>query len=465
MKKGTELELEIEKFGDRGKSIARADGFVVLVQGGVPGDRVRARIVRKKRKYAEAALLEVIEPGRARVEPRCAHFGDCGGCKLQHVAYAQQLVAKQESVVDAFRQVAGLRDAPVGEIVGASREYAYRNKMEFSFSASRWLTAGEIASGQELDRSFALGLHVPGNFEKVLDIRECHLVEPWVGDFINEVRGLSRSMGWTAWDVREHHGYLRHLVVRDSSGFPEALVNLVVSRRDDEAEATFAAFLRDRFPRVSTFAVTQTSAVSQTSYGETETIFGSGYIRDRIGEFVFRITPGSFFQTNTKQAARLYALVVEMADFRSTDTVYDLYCGAGTISLFVSPHVARVVGVEVVAEAVEAARENASDNAVANALFEVGDILHSFDEPLLERHGSPDVVIVDPPRAGLHPKVVSRIASLGPSRVVYVSCNPRTMSRDIGLLAESYRLDVVRPLDMFPQTHHTEAVARLTRIT
>ena len=463
MKKGSELELVIERLGDRGKSIARADGFVVFVQGGVPGDRVRARIIRKKRQFADAQVLELLEAGASRVEPRCRHFGTCGGCKWQHVAYEVQTVAKRQSIVDAFARIAGLGDIPVNEPIVAAEPYEYRNKMEFSFSASRWMTTDEIQSGRILNNSFAFGLHVPGNFEKVLDLDECHLMKPWVSRLLNEFRVLALTHGWPAWNVRTHVGYLRHLVVRDSSALPEAMVNLVVSKRDSERESLVAAFLKERFPEVTTFVVTLNTALSQTSYGTTETIYGPGYIRDRLGRLAFRITPESFFQTNTRQAAALYDCVVGLGGFTKADNVFDLYCGTGTIALYVADHVARVVGVEVIEQAVGAARTNAIDNGVLNAVFEQGDVVRWFDDGPDERHGRPDAVIVDPPRAGMHPGVVGAIASLSPERIVYVSCNPQTMARDVEQLAQLYTVDRLQPVDMFPHTHHIEAVARLTR--
>lgn len=462
MKKGTELELEIERFADRGKSVARTDGFVVFVPGGVPGDRVRARIIRKKRKYAEARVIDLLSASDLRSDPRCAHFGTCGGCQWQHVDYRAQADAKRQSVVDAFGRIAGLDDLEVEPTLEAENTYGYRNKMEFSFSAARWLTEEEIASGDALDRSFALGLHVPGNFEKVLDLRECHLMGPWVSRLLNSIREIATSSGWDAWNVRTHEGYLRHLVVRASEAENEAMVNLVVSSRDDEREAAVAALLMEQFPEVSTFIVTLNRSLSQTAYGRNRTIYGSGVIHDRIGDLRFRIAPESFFQTNTQQARRLYDCVVEMADFSASDRIFDLYCGTGSIALYVARHVFGVVGVELFRESVRAARTNAAENGIANALFEIGDVTDLIG-PLVEKHGAPDMVIVDPPRPGLHPKAVAALGSLAPGRIVYVSCNPQTMARDIGMLGDAYRVDRVRPVDMFPHTHHIEAVARLTR--
>ncbi len=465
MKKGQELEVVIERFGDRGKSIARVDGFVLFVPGGVPGDRVRVGIRRKKRSYAETQLIEVVEPGPARVAPRCTHFGVCGGCKWQHVDYSTQCEAKRQSVVDAFRDIAGLGDVDVAATVAADPVYEYRNKMEFSFSAARWLTSDEIASGREIDRSFALGLHVPRNFEKVLDLSECHLVPSWVSRLLNEFRSLAKSHGWSPWNVRDHTGYLRHLVVRNSAEYDEAMVNLVVSARDGDREASVVDMLQRRFPEVTTGIVTLNTAVSQTSYGTATTLFGPGFIRDRIGRADYRVTPASFFQTNTRQADRLYDVARTLAELTPSDTVYDLYCGAGTIALYLASDVSRVIGVEVIQEAVDAARQNALDNGVANVVFEQGDMLEHFGDELVHRHGRPDVVVVDPPRAGMHPRVVERLSALEADRLVYVSCNPRTMARDIGGLSDRYRVDTVVPVDMFPHTHHTEAVARLTRKT
>jgi 23S rRNA (uracil1939-C5)-methyltransferase len=461
-KRGSEITVDIEKFADRGKSIARVDGYVVFVPGGVPGDRLRVRLVKTKKKYAEAVPVEILTPSADRVAPRCPYFGACGGCKWQHVSYETQLEAKRQSVAEALEHHGGFEGLDVRSAIGSDQLYGYRNKMEFSFSAERWLTSDEIASGKTFDTRFALGLHVPGSFNKVLDLNECHL-HPEVGNrILNGVRQLSREQGWKAWHARNHTGYLRHLVLRFSSATSDLMVNLVTSGYDEERIQQLASMLSESVPEVTTLVNTINTSVAQTSYGEeSHIVFGPGVIRDAIGEDHFELAPTAFFQTNTRQAERLYAIAADFAGLKPDDLAYDLYSGAGTISLFVAPKVRHVVGVELVEEAVENARTNAKANGVENVTFVVGDMLRLFNNEFIEAHGRPDVLIVDPPRAGMHPKVVRQIARLRPERFVYVSCNPLSQAKDLAALSDHYLIEAVQPVDLFPHTHHIENVVKL----
>jgi 23S rRNA (uracil1939-C5)-methyltransferase len=429
IKKGETIEFTVEKFADRGKSLARVGGYVVFVAGAVPGDRIRARIFKRKKRFAEARLEEVLEPSTLRTEPRCEYFESCGGCKWQHVEYAAQLEAKRQSVADALAHTGGFDPEEEGFAVRpclpAPEQYFYRNKMEFSFSAHRWLTDWEIASGAEFDTSFALGLHVPGRFDKVLDLRACYLQSDLSVRLVNATRGLARAQGWLPWDVHQAQGFLRHLVIRTAERTGEVMVNLVTNGHDAGRIEVFAEMLRESFPEVTTFVNTINTGLGQTAFGEAiVTVFGPGVIHDRIGRHTFEIAANAFFQTNTAQAERLYEVAAEFAELRATDLVYDLYCGAGTISLFVADRASRVVGVELVDEAVENARRNATANGVDNCTFVAGDMLRLFTPEFVAEHGRPDVLIVDPPRAGMHPRVVEQIGALKPERFVYVSCNP-----------------------------------------
>lgn len=464
LKKGEQIELHVEKFADRGKSLARQNGFVVFVPWAVPGDRIRARIARVKKSYADAHLEEVIQPSSLRTEPRCFYFGTCGGCKWQHVEYQAQLQAKTDSVRDALHRVAGLPDVEVRHALGSEKIYFYRNKMEFSFSAGRWLTREEIDSGQEFDTDFALGLHVPGHFDKVLDLYECHLQSSLSHEIVNDTRAFAKAHDWRPWDIRKHRGYLRHLVIRTSERTDEIMVNLVTNGFDEEHMNLFAAHLQETFPAVTTLVNTINTSKAQTAFGEEiRTIYGPGVIHDRIGPYTFEIGANAFFQTNTLQAERLYQVAREFADLRPDDVVYDLYSGAGTIAIFLADRVAKVVGIELIEEAVENARVNAAANGVNNSTFVCGDMLKVFDRDFIDEHGAPDVLIVDPPRAGLHPKVARRIAEFGPNRFVYVSCNPQTQARDLVVLKEAYTIEAAQPVDLFPHTHHVENVVALRR--
>lgn len=465
LKRGAEITLDVEKFADRGKSIARQDGYVIFVTGGVPGDRIRARIVKSKRKFAEAVPLEILEPSKDRTEPVCRYFGCCGGCKWQHVAYDTQLEAKRSSIREALEHHGGFSDLEIAPTLASQAIYGYRNKMEFSFSTQRWLTSEEIASGEQFDTSFALGLHVPGSFNKVVDISECHLHPDLGNRLLNGVRLFAREQDWKIWHLRKHNGYLRHLVLRFAAATEDVMVNLVTSGYDADRMNDLAVYLKNTFPEVTTLVNTINSSVAQTAFGEEiHTIFGPGLIRDRIGNLSFEIAANAFFQTNTAQAEKLYEVVAAFADLQPADLVYDLYSGAGAISLFIAERVRHVVGVELVEEVVESARRNAVANKVDNVSFISGDMMKIFKEEFIETHGQPDVLIVDPPRAGMHPKVVKQILRLKPARFVYVSCNPLSQARDLAALKDVFTIEAVQPVDLFPHTHHVENVIKLRAI-
>jgi 23S rRNA (uracil1939-C5)-methyltransferase len=463
VKRGQTVELDIEKFADKGKSLARVDGYVIFVEGAVPGDRVEAYVHRAKKNYAEAKLDTLIAPSDLRTEPRCRYADTCGGCAWQHVHYEAQLEAKRQSVEEAFQHQGGFDGVDVPPIIGAEDIFYYRNKMDFDFSADRWLTSDEIATGEEFDTDFAVGLHVPGNFFKVLDLQECHLQSPWSAQFVNVLRDFVKARGWAPWDIRDHEGFLRHLVIREGKRTGEKMINLVTNGFNEERMEALVEFLQAEQPEVTTFVNTIHTGKSQNPQGEPRVIFGTGVIHDEIGPHRFEISPGAFFQTNTVQAERLYEVARDFADLRPDDVLYDLYCGAGTISIFMADAVQNVVGAELVEGAVENARSNATINGVTNCTFEAGDLKELFTDEFVTSHGHPDVLIVDPPRAGMHKDVVAQIAKLRPERFVYVSCNPQTQARDLDRLREVYRIEAMQPVDMFPHTPHIENVVRLAR--
>lgn len=464
LKRGEETELTIEDFADRGKSIARVNGYVVFVDRAVPGERVRVRVIRSRRKYAEARIVDILEPSELRRTPLCEYFGSCGGCNWQHVSYEAQLQAKWRTVRDALTRHGGFGNVKVRPVIGADATYRYRNKMEFSFSANRWLAPHEIATGKPLDHSFALGLHVPGNHYKVLDLSECHLPPEEGEKVLCGMRGFAKRRGWKPWNIRTHEGFLRHLVLRQASRLAECMVNLVTFGHDPDRMAEVAEYLKSEHPAVTTFVNTIHTGVAQTAYGEeTHTVFGGGVIHDMIGHYRFVIGPTAFFQTNTYQAERLYLAALEAASLKKSDLAYDLYCGTGTISVFVAPHARSVIGIESVPEAIENAKANALANGMSNLNFVCGDMLKVFTPAFAARHGQPDVVFADPPRAGMHPKVVAALRKIGPERIVYLSCNPRSQARDVALLGDGYEIESVQPVDLFPQTHHVENVLGLRR--
>jgi 23S rRNA (uracil-5-)-methyltransferase RumA len=464
VKRGTLTTLDIEKLADDGTSIGEVDGAPVHVEGAVPGDRVRAYIYDTSSDRATAKLDTLLEPSDLRTEPRCRYADACGGCKWQHVDYEAQLDAKRRHVAEAFEQHTEFETVEVRPTIGSPKRFFYRNKMDFDFSTDRWLTQAEIDTGKEFDTGFALGLHVPGSFYEVLDLQECHLHSELSARLVNGIRTFVKDEGWAPWDIRNYEGFLRHLVLRTGVQTGDCMVNLVTYGAPKDRISAFADFLQTDFPEVTTYVHTNHTGQSQNPEGEEQVVFGPGVIYDEIGDYRFEISPSSFFQTNTLQTERLYEVAREFADLRPSDRLYDLYCGAGTISLFMSEHVDEVIGAELVEDAVANARTNAEMNEVDNCTFVSGDLKGLFTDAFVDEHGRPDVLIVDPPRAGMHNDVVAQIAESAPERFVYVSCNPQTQARDLERLRDTYRIDAVQPVDMFPHTPHVENVVRLTRI-
>ncbi len=461
VKKGETLELVLDSAGFEGVAVGRVEGFVVFVRGGVPGDRVRALVRKKQRNFAEASLEEVLEPSPSRVEPRCRYFGVCGGCRWQNAEYSLQLEFKREQVGDLLRRIGGFSDAQVRPTLESPEPYFYRNKMEFTFGSSRWLMAEEIAAGGEADREFALGLHVPKRFDKILDLHECHLQSELSVRIVNWTRNWTRSQGWSPYDTRANRGFLRNLVIRQGRRTGETMVNLVTGAGPFDRLEAFRDAIVAEFPEITTVVHSLNPGRSPVAAGSERVLHGSGTITERISGLTFRVAPTTFFQPNTLQAERLYAVVRELAEARPGETLLDVFCGIGCIGLTMAREAAFVVGVEQQAEAVEEARRNASANGIENAAFYARDAEGAFDPEILERHGRPSVVVVDPPRVGLAPALCQALLAASPARIVYVSCNPATQARDLAVLSEGYEVAAVQPVDMFPQTYHVENVVLL----
>ena len=465
IRRGDVLTLDVDKAASEGKAIARLDGFVVFVEGAVPGDRVEADVYRKKKQFAEARLLRVLEPSEHRVAPRCTHFGVCGGCSWQHLKYEQQCLWKHDHVADAFERIGNFDALPVRDTIAAAEPFWYRNKMEYSFGEMRWLLPGELGVVDRDAELFALGLHVPKRYDRILNIDACFLESPESNEILSATREFFLTRGVPAYSTRTHTGELRHLVIREGKHTGERMVFLVTSSRSPELFGDYARLLRDPVFGVTTFVHGITERKSSVAIAEEEVVyFGDGTIRERLGKNTFRISPTSFFQTNTLQAERLYATAEAAADLRPDDVVWDLYCGTGTIALFMARDVRHVVGVELNAAAIADARKNADDNGIANAEFHCADIVDFLSPERDARIPAPDVIIVDPPRAGMHPRVVEALGSSLVERIVYVSCNPSTSARDCAVLREAgYEIEEVTPVDMFPHTWHVECVIRLLR--
>ena len=463
IKKGAEIELTIDSAAYEGKGIGKIDGLAVFVPNTAPGDRIKARIVKKKKSYLEGKLLKVLEKGPNRITPRCQHAQQCGGCNWQHVSYEHQLAFKQEQVQDHMHRIGGLTDLEVNETIGCDDIFYYRNKMEYSMGHKRWLSREEIERDEFVsDRCFAAGLHAPGRFDKILDINECHLQDPISYKILDFVRTWCKERDIPPYNRIDRKGFMRNLVIRKAYHTDDLMVNIVTYQDDQDLMKQLSSALLEEFPAITTIVNNVNDTREPTAVGRYEKILhGPGYITDCIGKYDFKIDANTFFQTNTQQAERLYQVVKKFADIQPDDIVYDLYCGVGTLSLFLSEHAKHIVGIELESEAIKNARENASNNNVRNATFVEGDMKEVFTTEVTSKYGNPDCLITDPPRAGMHPDVVERLNELKISKLVYVSCNSSTMARDLETLNEVYDILEVQPVDMFPQTYHIETVANL----
>ncbi|MCG6893042.1 MAG: 23S rRNA (uracil(1939)-C(5))-methyltransferase RlmD [Desulfobacteraceae bacterium] len=459
VKKGQELTVEVTDLAFGGRGLVRVDGMAVFVDQAVPGDRVLARVVRKKRRYAEARTIEVLEPSADRVKAPCPYSGTCGGCKWQFLSYDRQLAYKRQQVSGALRHIGLMDGVPVHTTLPSERIFGYRNKMEFSCSDRRWLLREELEN-KEISRDFALGLHVPGTFHKVLDTRAC-LLQPEAGNrILDNVREKMKTSGLPPYGLRSHEGFWRFLVLRHSVAKDRWLVNLVTAGEETGVLTTMAGELMEEHSEIVAVVNNVTARKAAVAFGEYEVpLAGANCLVDRIGRHHFGISANSFFQTNTRGAERLYGVVRDYAALKGTETVFDLYSGIGTIAIHLAEACRRVVGLEIVESAVSDAVDNCRRNGIDNCRFVQGDIAESLSG-IRER---PDLLVIDPPRAGMHKKVLRLILELNVDRIVYVSCNPGTLARDLGVLAEQYAVREVQPVDMFPHTYHIEAVARLER--
>jgi 23S rRNA (uracil1939-C5)-methyltransferase len=452
IRKGEEVEVRIDSLAYGGNGVGRLDGFVVFVRGALPGDLVRARATKVKRGYAEATRTAVLEPGPGRVEAPCRHFGVCGGCRFQDLAYERQVAAKEAQVRDALERLGGFVEPPVDTIVPARSQYGYRNKLEYSFAAG--------ADGVDL----VLGFHRAGRWDEVIDVEECLLTTD-LGNAIREaVKTWARAEALEPYDQDAQTGYLRHLVVREGRHTNQVLV-LLVTAPGERFDADFLIETLTRFPEVRSVHWAVNDRPAEVTNLPTRLLWGEPWIEEELLGLRFRVRPNAFLQTNTEMAETLYTLARDAAGLGGDEVVYDLYCGTGTIGLSLAPMAQSVWGVEISEESVACAIENAELNGIANARFFAGNVGQSLEE-LAERAGTPDVVVVDPPRSGLAGKALRRTGALQAARIVYVSCNPTTLASDIAVLRDEYgyRLDRCSPVDMFPHTPHIESVSLLQRV-
>lgn len=455
--------ITITDVAAEGKAIAKIDDMVVFVPYVVPGDVVDLQVTRKKSKYAEARPLRFLTYSKERQEAFCEHFGICGGCKWQILPYPQQLKYKQKQVFDNLSRIAKVQLPEILPILGSEKTEFYRNKLEFTFSNKKWLTQEEIDLDSRFDNLDALGFHIPGMFDKVLDINKCWLQDDISNRIRNFIKQYCKQQGYTFFDLRNQHGLMRNLIVRTSSIGQVMLIVVFFEDRKQERESLMSA-IQEHFPEITSLLYIINQKANDTiSDQEVVTWSGNDCIYEEMEGLKFKIGPKSFYQTNSEQAYNLYSVARELAGLTGDELVYDLYTGTGTIANFVAKQARQVIGIEYVEDAIEDAKFNSELNKIENTLFYAGDMKDILTETFITEHGRPDVIITDPPRAGMHNDVIDAILFAAPKRIVYVSCNPATQARDIQLLDAGYYVDYVRPVDMFPHTHHVENVVLLVK--
>jgi 23S rRNA (uracil1939-C5)-methyltransferase len=451
----------VEDYAAEGKSLARVDGKVIFIENAIPGDVVDVRLTKNKKDWGEGFITAIRQYSPDRIEPFCSHFGVCGGCRWQMLPYPRQLQYKQKQVEDVLRRIGKVALPPLLPILGAPESTHYRNKIEYTFSNKRFLLPAELADPSASSQQNVAGFHARGLFDKVVDIDTCHLQEEPTNRLRKAIKEFALERDLTFYDIRLHQGWLRNLQLRICTT-GEVMANLVIGYEDVPVVRELTDLLLGQFPELTTLLVTINPKWNDSLTDlEPRVVHGKGYVVEKLEDFRFKIGPKSFFQTNSRQGERLYQVTREFAELTGKETVYDLYCGTGSIGIFVSRQAARIVGVEAVAEAVDDARENAELNGIRHARFFAGDVVDVCQDGFFAAEGRPDVIITDPPRAGMHEGLVNKILKIAAPTVVYVSCNPATQARDLQLLDARYAVTNVQPVDMFPHTHHIENIVQL----
>lgn len=447
-----------------GKAIARtSEGRVIFVGQAVPGDVVDIEVFKKKKAYFEGKVIKFHSYSNKRTDPVCEHFGVCGGCKWQHMQYAEQLAFKEKEVTDNLLRIGHLELPESNPIKGCAEIYRYRNKMEYSFSDSRWLSLDEIASGKEIENKFACGFHIPGMWDKILDVKECHLQAAPSDAIRNSIRDFAAENGFSFFNPRKQEGQLRTLLIRTTS-LGEIMVVVQFFYDDPDKRNLLLNFVKERFPEITSLQYIVNGKGNDTIYDQDVILFaGRDHIKEQMEGLQFKINAKSFYQTNSTQAYELYKIARDFAGLTGNETVYDLYTGTGTIALFIARMAKKVIGIESVPEAIADAKENAVGNGIDNVSFFVGDMARVFTDDFIAQNGKPDVIITDPPRDGMHKNVVEQLLQVMPERIVYVSCNSATQARDLALMSDQYEIAERQAVDMFPQTHHVENVVLLKR--
>jgi len=456
--------IKVLDAGAKGVSVAKApDGKVIFIPNVVPGDVVDVQTLKKRKAYYEGKAVRFHEFSEHRIEPICEHFGVCGGCKWQNMNYSQQLFYKQNEVKNHLQRIGKIELPEFEPILASKKQFFYRNKMEFGFSNSRWLTEDEIGSEADLGNRNALGFHIPKMWDKILDINKCHLQEDPSNAIRNEIKDFANQNNLTFFNPRSHEGLLRTLMLRTAST-GEIMVLIQFFEEDKQNRELLLDHLYEKFPQITSLQYVINQKANDTLYDTNIKLYkGRDYILEEMEGLKFSINAKSFYQTNSDQAFELYKITRDFAGLTGNEIVYDLYTGTGTIAQFVSKNAKKVIGVESVPEAIEDAKANAKRNNITNCEFYVGDMKVVFNEAFIAKHGKPDVIITDPPRDGMHKEVVEQLLKIEPQKIVYVSCNSATQARDLALMDEKYKVTRVRPVDMFPQTHHVENVVLLEK--
>lgn len=460
-------QITVEDYAAEGKSIARVEGKVVFIEGAIPGDIVDIRLSKSKKDWAEGKAVHFHQYAPNRIQPFCDHFGICGGCKWQMLPYADQLKFKEREVASNLQRIGKILLPQPLPIAGSPLTTTYRNKLEFTFSHRRYLTQEEMETLKQLPEGTAFpsepaaGFHVPGYFDKVVDIETCHLQQEPSNAIRNFVRKFAIENNFTFYNLRAHEGWLRTMIVRVATT-GEVMVNICFGYDEPQARETLLNALHTAFPHITTLLFTINTKKNDSIHDLTPQVFyGNGYITEKLGRFIYKIGPKSFFQTNTRQAEKLYEITRDFAQLSGNETLYDLYCGTGSIGIFCSDAAQKIIGVEVIKEAIDDAHVNAALNQIQHAHFFAGDVIDICTDEFFQRHSRPDVIITDPPRAGMHTALVQKLLDIEAPRIVYVSCNPATQARDLQLLDTKYQVDQLQAVDLFPHTHHIENVAAL----
>lgn len=462
MKNKVITNLLIERIASEGKCLGHHEEKVVFVTGVAPGDVVDVRITKGKSSFMEGEPVKFHEYSKERIEPFCSHFGTCGGCKWQHINYDLQKTYKRQQVLDQFQRIAKVEMPEVQPTLGSEKTRYYRNKLDFTFSNKKWLTIEQIQSGEDFDRN-ALGFHIPKMFDKIIDVDHCYLQGSISNDVRNELRAFALANNLSFYDIRNQVGLLRNLIIRTTST-GQSMVIVQFGEDDPDGIQKVMEFLNEKFPEITSLLYVINTKGNETFHDlELVTFTGEAFIEEEMEGLKFRIGPKSFYQTNSEQAYELYKVARDFADLKGDEVVYDLYTGTGTIANFVAKQAKQVIGIEYVAAAIEDAKLNSQINGLDNTLFYAGDMKDMLNDEFIANHAAPDLIITDPPRAGMDEKVVQMLLRLNAPKIVYVSCNPATQARDVALLSEQYKVEKVQPVDMFPQTYHVENVVLLTR--